>query len=186
MVPRLGLLLALWTLCGGVAMADTPTFALFRRLCVETHAGPAAALAVAKTEGFVEPMASITKDLAAVQLDARQTRAKLVDDGILILVIGHKPFPAGPGMTMAGCALVIAPADGPSEEALAAWAGAGETEGQDGQPFFLFTGDPMHRRSALDIGPDDLAAAAKTGDLQVAGASHKPDVTVLIYGVVGP
>jgi hypothetical protein len=186
MTLRLGLILTLWTLSSGAAFADTPTFALFQRLCVDTHANPAAALAAAKAEGFVEPLPAIIKDLATLQLEGSQSRAKLVDDGILILVVGHKPFPAGPGMTMAGCALVIAPADGPSEEALATWAGAGQTQGDDGQPFFLFTGDPAHRRSALDASGDELAAAAKNGDLQIAGASHKPDVTVLIYGPVQP
>lgn len=186
MMLRLGLVLALWTLSSGAAFADTPTFAIFRRLCADTHASPVAAFAAAKAEGFVEPMSAITKDLATLQLDEPQSRAKLVDDEILILVVGHKPFPAGPGMTMAGCALVVAPADGPSEDALAAWAGAGQTQGQDGQPYFLFTGDAAHRRSALGAGPDELAASVKSGDLQIAGASHKPDVTVLIYGVVQP
>ncbi len=185
MTIRLGLILALWAL-SSAAWADTTTYALFQRLCIDTHASPDAAIAAAKGEGFVHPMAAITKDLASLQLQGQQTRAKLVDDGILILVVGHKPFPAGPGMAMAGCALVIAPADGPSEDTLAAWAGVAPTQGEDGQPFFLFTGDPAHRRSALDLGPDELAAAAKNGDLQIAGASHKPDVSVLIYGLVRP
>jgi hypothetical protein len=180
---RLGLVLALWSACGG-AFADTSTFALFQRLCVDTRANPAAALAAAKAEGFVQPMSGIVKDLATLQLEGPQTRAKLVDDGILILIVGHKPFPASPKAVMIGCALVIAPADAPSEDALAAWTGVPAMQGEDGQPFYLFTGDAAHRHSALGGSADDLAAAAHAGDLQVAGASHKPDVSVLIYGVI--
>ena len=186
MTIRPCLVLALWAACAGSALADTPTFALFQRLCVDTRAAPAAALAAAKADGFVQPLSSITRDLATLQLENAQTRARLVDDGILILIVGKKPFPAGPGMTMAGCGLVIVPADAASEDALAAWAGVAPTQGQDGQPFFLFTGDPTHRRSALDASPDELTASARAGELQIAGASHKPDVSVLIYGVVQP
>ena len=186
MTIRPGLILALWALAGGTALAQTPTFGLFQKLCVDTHAAPAAALAAAKAEGFVVPLASITRDLATLQLQESQSRARLVDGGILIMVVGHKPFPAGAAMTMAGCALVIVPADGPSEDSLAAWAGVAPAQGGDGQPYFLFTGDPAHRRPALDAAPDDLTASAKAGDLQIAGASHKPDVSVLIYGLVQP
>ncbi len=186
MMSRLSLVLMLWALSSGAALADSREFALFQRLCVETHADPAAALAAAKAEGFVEPMAAMTKDLASVELDDPKSRAKLVDDGLLMLVVGHKPFPAGPGLTMAGCGLVILPANSPAEDALTAWAGVSPIQGDDGQPFFLFSGDQAHRKSALNITPDDMAALAKAHDLQIAGASHKPDSTVLIYGIVQP
>jgi hypothetical protein len=182
-----GLAAAAWALSAAAATAGgSVNFDLFRRLCIDTHADPAAALAVAKAEGFVRPMAAMAKDFASLQLNETETRARLVDEGVLMLVVGHKPFPGGPKMTMIGCGLVISPADGPTEEALAAWAGTGEIDGADGQPFFLFTGDPTHRQPAAGIDPDAMVAAAHRGDLQIAGASHKPDSTVLVYGLIQP
>jgi len=183
---RLSLTLALWACLGGAAFAGNPGFDLFHRLCVDTHANPAAAVTTAQAEGFVQPMTSITKDLASLNLEESQYRARLVDDGVLILVVGRKPFPAGQGMTMRACALAIMPADSAAEAALGDWAAVAAVNGDDGQPFYIFAGDPAHRRAAAQLSEDELTALARSGDLQIAGASHKPDVTVLIYGLIQP
>jgi hypothetical protein len=183
---RLALTLALWASIGATAFAASPNFELFRSLCVDTHASPAAAIAAAKADGFAQPMTSITKDLPPLNLEESQYRARLVDDGVLVLVVGRKPFPGGPGMTMNGCALIIEPADSAAEGGLGDWAAVAAVTGGDGQPFYMFAGDPAHRRTATDLDADDLAALARTGDLQIAGASHRPDATVLIYGLVQP
>ncbi|MFI4934425.1 MAG: hypothetical protein ACHP7N_07390 [Caulobacterales bacterium] len=186
MIARLCLALAAWACLAGGACADSPGFLLFQKLCIDTHAKPDVALAAARAAGFVRPMGSMTKDLPSLQFEGPQALAKLVDDGAVMLIVGAKPFPAAPGTTMIGCALVVAPPETGAEEALEAWAGAGRITAEDGQPFFLFVGDRTHRRAGADLTADELAASAKSGDLQIAASSHKPEATVLIYGLVQP
>ena len=186
MIARLCLALGAWVALAGAAAADSPGFLLFQKLCIDTHAKPDAALAAARAVGFVRPLPAMTKEMPNLQLEEPQTLAKLVDDGAVMLVVGHKPFPAGPGMTMIGCSLVVDPPETGAETALQAWAGAGGVTGDDGQTYFLFVGDRTHRRAGAELSADELTAAAKRGDLQIAAASHKPQATVLVYGLVQP
>ena len=177
-----------WVAAATANAAESPGFALFRKVCIDTHADHAAALAAGQAAGFVLPAPnSADPILANLQFEGGEAHGKLADGRVMTLFLGHKSTSlAGQPVVENLCAIAIGVADPTVDADAQAWVGVTPATNRDGNPFFVFTGASGRHASASSLSEADAAAAIQHGDMQTAAILHQPDMSVLVYGAFAP
>jgi hypothetical protein len=164
-------------------------FALFQRVCIAPRAAAADVAAAAGAAGFREPpadaKAKVVADIASAGIANPEVRFLPVGDKALqVLVFGKKeagkndPFPVAAQLNLC---IMVSPSDPAAEMALAAWVGVPQDQTVADGVAFEFVGDTPHR-PITGLSAETADAAARKGDLQVAGAQRQAGATVLTYG----
>src|SRR5208282_5316617 len=84
------------------------------------------------------------------------------------------------------CVVGVSPIDPVAEKAAADWAGVSAAEVADDHQLALFVGDEQAHEAVGELDSDAAAAAARAGALQMLGAGHKNDMSLMMYGVFRP
>jgi hypothetical protein len=170
------------------APADSPDFALLNKVCIQTRADRAAALAAGQAVGLALASPNGAADiLANMQLEDAEARGKLAGERVMMLIVGRKTTTlAGQTQVENLCAIATAAPSDAADAAFRNWIGTLPASNHGGNPFFVFTGPPTQRQSAAAFSEADAAAAIHQGDMQTAAILHLPDTTVLVYGRFAP
>ena len=177
-----------WVAGTAANAAESPGFALFRKVCIDTHADHAAALAAGQAAGFVLPAPNGSDPmLANLQFEGAEAHGKLADGKVMTLLLGHKSTSlAGQPVVENLCAIATGVVDPTVDADVQAWVGVTPATNHDGNPFFVFTGAAGHHASASSLSEEDAAVAIHHGDMQTTAILHQPDTSVLVYGAFAP
>jgi hypothetical protein len=170
------------------AAPPVSAFATFQKVCIAPRAAPAAVAAAAQAAGFSEPpadgKAKVIADLATAGIDNPDVRFLPVGEkAVQLLIFGRKQAPDGDPFPVAArlnLCILVAPSDPAAETALAAWAAVPADQTVADAVAFEFVGDP--HRPIKGLSAETAGAAARKGELQVAGVQKQTGVTVLSYG----
>jgi hypothetical protein len=182
----LALIALLGALAGAAsAHAESPMLGMYQKYCVAPAAAPAPVLSALAVDGFVRPPAALTKDVGELPFDNAQFRAKLIDDVMIIVIVGTA---AGPDSTKFDvCAVAILPSESGAKAAFDGWVGVRPVKAEPGEtPTYLFVDGPKGRRSVEDLSSAEGLRAIKAGALRLAGFENTEDTTVMMYGALRP
>jgi hypothetical protein len=176
-----------WLLAISALLAAAPSLAqaqdhalsdAFNTYCMATGAKPDAALALAKTDGYVlappKVVATMYEEAGKIVPNA-QLRWKAVDGRILVLVTGAGPIKSLAGLTSNYCGVLTSPAGDP-EAALVPLLGVGPaSHHEQGMALFAYADDGKARKAVSLDNLSVIAGLVQSGQARVALAVTKPD-----------
>ena len=173
------------------APPDSPVFAAYRRLCLDTQADPAAVLAAAGTQGWTQTQGRDTLPLGALSMSDAEQRVVTIGARRLHLAVGHAQDPASLGLKAEPwrvCIVSATPVDPAAATALAALAAVAPAPGStDASSALYIIADPQGagRRSAAGLSDAALQALVESHRLLTLGAQTVGPISILLAAEPG-